>query len=238
MGALNGCDSSEPLHGTVIDLFDAWAAKAPDRIAAEWQGETLTYSELRHASLHVSQALLSAGVQPRDRVPILTQMSLDMLPVVIGILRVGACYAPMDVVAWSLGRIEAALSELSSNIIVVTSPCPGLALPPITVNFQKAWLHSPLVDGQDLCSRLDVLRKGFRVDDLAWIVFTSGTTGKPKGVMILHRGIYAVSVMEHSDDIEAAAEAGGRCLLAYSIAFDGRLNLSHLLSSLYIHIPH
>ncbi|KAL2074707.1 hypothetical protein VTL71DRAFT_8486 [Oculimacula yallundae] len=212
----------QSLDGTVVDLFDKWARKDPNRIAAEWQGESLTYSELRHASLHVSRALLSVGIEPGARVPLLTEMSLEMLPVIIGILRVGACYVPIDVVAWSLGRIEAVLLELSSDRMVVTSSCPGLELPPMTVNFQKAWLHSPLVYEYDaLCTKLDVVRQSLRIDDLAWIVFTSGTTGKPKGVMILHRGVYAVSVMEHSDDIESSAEKGGRCLLAYSIAFDG-----------------
>ncbi|RYO84859.1 hypothetical protein DL762_005440 [Monosporascus cannonballus] len=221
MQATNGLDTSKPLDATVVDLFDDWAARAPDRVAAEWQGERLTYDELRNASLHISQALLSAGVRPRDKAPLLTQMSLEMLPAVIGILRVGACYMPLDVVAWSLARIRNVLSELSSTVAVVTSPCPGLALPVITVNFQKIWLHLPLLDDRALRLQLDVVRSGFRADDLAWIVFTSGTTGKPKGVMVYHRAIYAVSVVTNEDLETAAAGRGSRCLLAYSIAFDG-----------------
>ncbi|KAJ6091717.1 nonribosomal peptide synthase [Penicillium canescens] len=48
-------------------------------------------------------------------------MSLDMLPEVIGILRVGTCYVPMDVIAWSRSRNEAALSELEPPVALVTS---------------------------------------------------------------------------------------------------------------------
>ncbi|KAJ5496623.1 nonribosomal peptide synthase [Penicillium fimorum] len=221
MQTINGNDVSSPIETTIVDLFDGWAMKAPNRVAAEWQGETLTYAGLRNASLHVSQALLSAGVRPRAKVPLLTEMSLEMLPAVIGILRVGACYVPMDVVAWGRSRIEAALSELASPVAIATSQCPGLQLPVITVNFQKEWLHSPLVKADDLYTQLDALRSGLRTDDLAWIIFTSGTTGKPKGVMVYHRAIYAVSVVKHSDDLEATGENGGRCLLAFSIAFDG-----------------
>ncbi|KAB8238270.1 putative NRPS-like enzyme [Aspergillus alliaceus] len=180
---MNSSHSSEPLDGTVVDLFDQWAEKSPERVAAEWQGESLTYGALRDASLHVSRALLLAGVRPRARVPLLTQMSLDMLPAVIGILRVGACYVPMDVAAWSRTRIEAALSDLASPVAVITSPCPRLHLPVITVNFQREGLVSSPSDKDGLRVELEARRSGMRSEDLAWIIFTSGTTGKPKGVM-------------------------------------------------------
>lgn len=216
--------SPKHIDATVVDLFDAWAARDPDRLAAEWQGEQLTYAELRASSLHVSRALLSAGVRPRDRVPLLTEMSLAMLPAVIGILRVGACYVPIDVAAWSSTRVESILADTSPTVAVVTSPCPSVPLPPVTVNFQKAWLHAPFVDDDSgLDARLDEIKNGMLEDDLAWIVFTSGTTGRPKGVMIYHRGIYAVSRVKMGDElVEAAEQGGGRCLLAYSIAFDGK----------------
>ena len=108
-GDLANGSSARHLDGTVVDLFDAWAAREPDRHAAELQGETLTYGELRNASLHVSRALMDAGVFPGAKIPLLTQMSLEMLPAVIGILRVGACYAPMDVAMWSGERVQSAL---------------------------------------------------------------------------------------------------------------------------------
>ncbi|KAK2814364.1 NRPS, partial [Arthroderma sp. PD_2] len=218
---MNGNNFSEPLDATVVDLFDGWAARTPDRIAAEWQGETLTYGELRNASLLVSQALLSAGVLPHAKVPLLTQMSLEMLPAVIGILRIGACYVPIDVAVWSRLRVEAALLELSYPVAIVTTTCPGLQLPVVTVNFQKEWLRSPLADANELCERLDVLRSEFRADYLAWVVFTSGTTGKPKGVMVYHTAIYAVAITDYRADLEADMRRGIRCLLAFSIAFDG-----------------
>ncbi|RBA17287.1 hypothetical protein FPRO05_02011 [Fusarium proliferatum] len=217
---------SRPLERTVVDLFDEWAVRDPDRVAVEWKDEQLTYGQLRDASLHVSQALLAAGVKPRSRVPVLTRMSLEMLPAVIGVLRVGACYIPMDVVAWSRGRIESALSDLSSSVAVITSHCPGVELSSYVghvVEFRTSWLLSPVTEGLDiLCKRLDQIRQGFRYDDLAWIVFTSGTTGKPKGVMVYHRGICSVAMVRLNDNLDViTAEKGLRSLLAYSISFDG-----------------
>lgn len=211
------------LEATVVDRFDEQAAKTPDRIAAEWQGDSFTYAGLRDASLHVSRALLSAGVKPRTKVPLLTQMSLEMLPSIIGILRVGACYAPMDVAAWSGSRVDAALASLSAPIALVTTPCPNLKLPVITVNFQKEWLHSPIDDVNELEAQLFTIRNGMRKDDLAWCLFTSGTTGKPKGVMVYHRSVYAYSHVDIIGDGDAPSSEGEgfRCLLAFSVGFDG-----------------
>lgn len=211
----------EPLDVTIVDLFDRWATKTPDRVAVEWHGDALTYGELRTASLHVSRALLSVGLKPGAKVPILTQMSLEMIPAVIGILRVGACYAPVDVALWSSARVEAALRELSPRVAVATAACPTVQLPLLTVNFQKEWLRSPILNGDCLHQQLDVIRHGLHVNSLAWIIFTSGSTGEPKGVMIYHRSIYEVTVLDHNANLEASAESGIRCLLAFSIAFDG-----------------
>ncbi|ORX91634.1 putative nonribosomal peptide synthase [Clohesyomyces aquaticus] len=215
--------ASEPLKATILKVVDDWAAKRPSGIAAEFEGETITYAELRTASLHVSRALLSAGVHPGDRVPLLTDMSLEMIPALVGILRVGACFAPMDVAAWGRTRIEQALSELSAPTALVTGHCPGLQLPIITVNFQKQWLRQSLEDTDGLFARLGAIRSGLRPDHLAWIIFTSGTTGKPKGVMVCHRGIQALlpEFLDY-DNLEPEVEARGvQCLLAASVAFDG-----------------
>ncbi|CAI6338802.1 unnamed protein product [Periconia digitata] len=212
----NGVD---PIQTTIVDLFDYWAHKTPDRTAAEWEGKRLTYSELRTASLHVSQALLNAGVAHRDQVPLLTRMSLEMLPAIIGILRVGACYAPIDVAVWGVSRIEYALDALSSSVAVATTWCPEVQLPIVTVNFQRSWFHASLKENETLEKQLSDRRSALQNNDLVWIFFTSGTTGKPKGVMIPHSAAYAYSLVQYMDQNTEDVEF--RNLLAFSVSFDG-----------------
>ncbi|KAF9693972.1 hypothetical protein EKO04_007721 [Ascochyta lentis] len=217
----NGLHVPSPLKANIVDQFDSWATKTPNAFAAEWQGAKLTYAELKTSSLRVARALLAAGVRPYDKVAVLTDMSLEMLASIIGVLRTGAAYVPIDVAAWSRSRIEATLFELSSPFAIITTPVPGLELPESTVYFQKPWLRSPLGNAAELSSRLDALRSGFKEDLLSWIIFTSGTTGKPKGVMVYHKAIHALTIaFNHSDYLENTLEKEIRVMLAFSVAFD------------------
>lgn len=217
----NGIHAPKLLEATIVDQFDDWVSKIPNSVAVEWQGQHLTYAELQTASLRVARALLAAGVKPYDKVAVLTDMSLEMLPSILGTLRTGAAYVPIDVAAWSRSRIEATLFELSSPFALVTTPVPGLALPEFTVHFQKQWLRSPLGNAAELTAQLAALRRDFKSDLLSWIIFTSGTTGKPKGVMVYHRAIHALAIsFNHSDYLESALGKDIRVMLAFSIAFD------------------
>ncbi|KAI2628685.1 putative nonribosomal peptide synthase [Hypoxylon sp. NC1633] len=206
------------LETSVVDLVDQWTAKTPSANAAEWQGEVLTYAELRDASLYVSNVLLSAGVVPGTKVPLLTEMSLEMLPAIIGILRTGASYVPIDVAAWSKERIYAALEAVSSPVVLATSSVDDLQ-PPSTICFQSEWLHLAFDADVNLFRQLDTIRDELRPEDLAYVIFTSGTTGRPKGVMVPHRAIHNLVSLKEGDVIKTTP--GKRILLTFSIAFDG-----------------
>lgn len=218
--------TTKPLEATIVDQFDAWAASRPHAVAVECHGHQLTYAALRAASLRVARALLAAGVQPYDKVAVLTDMSLPMVPAVLGTLRTGAAYVPIDVPAWSRARVDATLSELASPYALVTAPVPGgrLALPARTVHFQVDWLRSPSLLGAAapaLAAELQARRRAFQDDLLSWVTFTSGTTGKPKGVMVYHRAIHAlVTAFVHMDYLESTLGKSIRVLLAFSVAFD------------------
>ncbi|KAF7563692.1 hypothetical protein G7046_g481 [Stylonectria norvegica] len=205
------------LETTVVDLFDAWATRTPDATAIEWKGQRLTYASLRDASLHVSKALLSTGVGIGDRIPILSQMSLELLPAILGVLRVGACYVPIDLAAWSKARIDATIEDISPQVAIATSQ-PDTQRVPVIVFFQERWLHTSFDKTDDTFSQLDNIRRRLDIKALVYVTFTSGTTGKPKGVMVYHRALYQFAALTAGDALNT--NPGERVLLAFSISFD------------------
>ncbi|KAI3190941.1 hypothetical protein CBS147311_9683 [Penicillium roqueforti] len=205
------------IETTVVDLVDAWATRTPEATAVEWNGQRLSYAGLRDASLHVSQALLSVGAGPGDKIPILSQMSLELLPAILGVLRVGACYVPIDMAAWSKARIDGTLEDISPRVAIATSQ-PDTQRVPVIVFFQEQWLQSSFDNMNDTCSQLDAIRRGLDTNALVYVTFTSGTTGKPKGVMIYHQALYQFVSLTGGDCFNTAP--GERVLLAFSISFD------------------
>ncbi|KAJ4308854.1 hypothetical protein N0V94_009184 [Neodidymelliopsis sp. IMI 364377] len=150
--------ATEYLETTVVDLFDTWATRTPEATVVEYNGQTLTFAEIRNASFHVSKALLSKGVRSGDKIPILSQMSLELLPAILGVLRIGGCYVPIDIASWSKARIDATIEEISPQVAIATVQ-PDTHRVPVIVLFQKHWLRSPFHDMDDMRSHLDTIRR-------------------------------------------------------------------------------
>lgn len=104
---------------TVVDLFDQAALRDPSGIAATFDGKSVLYGQLRNVSIRRAVRLRAHGVQPRDKVPLLTTIGLDMLVGVLGVLRTGACYCPIDVIAWNPARILTALRAARGGQCIV-----------------------------------------------------------------------------------------------------------------------
>ncbi|XP_014552819.1 hypothetical protein COCVIDRAFT_19155 [Bipolaris victoriae FI3] len=152
---------------TLVDIIDYWAVETPSGIGAEFGEQKITYAELRSSSPPTSRALLSAGVRPHDKVPLLTAMSLNMIPAVVGILRVGVCFVPIDLVVWGHSRVEVVLLDFSVLFSLTTICCPGVHLLVLTVNFQKEWLKRQFEDSDEVLARLELIRSHHCDGDLA-----------------------------------------------------------------------
>ncbi|KAL4998499.1 nonribosomal peptide synthetase 11 [Aspergillus recurvatus] len=203
---------------TVLDLIDAQAVQNPDGIASEYQKKTITNRALREASMRVAIGLHERGFQPRDRIPLVTGMGLDMVVAVLGILRLGACYCPIDSAAWSSSRVFATLEAVQSTMVFSTV---DMALP----GYEVVRLQDVVGDGKldrvapDNLQFLDTVRRNLTVSDLIYIIFTSGTTGKPKGVMIPHGSVAHLAQQDFKGSL--TVYPGARVLLFFSVAFDG-----------------
>lgn len=209
----------DQLGPTVVDTFDAWAERTPEAPAVEWAGQVITYAGVRDASLHVSKALLSAGAGPGDKIPVLSQMSVELIPSILGVLRVGACYAPIDLAAWSRARVESTLEDLSPGVAIVTAKTDTKALSKV-VQFREQWLSSSVDGADEVHDRLSAIRRSLDRKALVYVTFTSGTTGKPKGVMIYHRSLHQWATLTAGNSFDTAP--GERVLLAFSVSFDGK----------------
>lgn len=157
------------------ELFASCAARYPGATALIHHGSRLTYSELDALSDHYAVALESAGVGPGDFVPVVIKRSPELVALLLAILKRGAAYSAMDP-RWPAERLAALIARLHARLVVTETPGPWLVpafAPPLFDPAGPARRPSPVQVGPD---------------DPSSILFTSGSTGEPKGVVSAHRG--------------------------------------------------
>ncbi|WP_285401703.1 polyketide synthase [Luteibacter sp. ME-Dv--P-043b] len=199
---------------TVHGCFTQMAATFPDRLALASTALSLTYAELDERSGRIAAGLIAAGVPHGAYVAVLMDRSVSAVVVLLGILKAGAAYLPLDR-RWPEERIAFALADADVAAVVVTSAedttcvdrpvltCAGLSgdgdAAPGGVGGHRA-------TGSDaVCA----------AEDIAYAMYTSGSTGKPKGVEIRHRSI--LSLVRKSDYIDFGAP---KVLHAAPLGFD------------------
>lgn len=177
---------------TLHDSFFARAAADPDRPAVFWgTGETgrgtgidaktgqLTYGELAERALRVAGALQAKGVKPGDTVAVHTAKGHRQIPVVLGILALGANFLPIGADQPEARRTV--ILERSGAVAIVTDKH-GKRLGSLPEGVMKLDLQAALTSLDSLVERPTV-----EPDAVAYVLFTSGSTGEPKGVEVPHR---------------------------------------------------
>jgi len=164
-------------------LFEAQVARTPNAIAAEFQGEGLTYGELNRRANQLAHYLQEQGVGPEILVGICVERSLEMLVGILGVLKAGGAYVPLDP-KYPRGRIAFMIEDAELRLVLTQR---SLAKDIPSSHATVVCIDDRL---QSIAKQSDEnLKSPVEATNLAYAIYTSGSTGNPKGVMIEHRQI-------------------------------------------------
>jgi len=168
---------------TVHELIEQQAARTPDAIALEYGDEKLSYRQLDDQATRLAKVLVEKGAKPGDMIGLFLDRSTRMLVAMLGILKTGAAYVPMDP-GYPVERLNF-MTEDSDIRLLVTER--SLASESPTFNGQSVLVEDAISSDNGLQN--DVLKNLANPEASAYVIFTSGTTGRPKGVQIPHRAV-------------------------------------------------
>ncbi|MFF4732255.1 amino acid adenylation domain-containing protein [Streptomyces mirabilis] len=213
---------------TIPELFQDQVARTPDAPALVCEDRTLTYRELDERANRVADELIRRGAGPEDLAVLALPRTEDLVAGLLGILKSGAAYLPMD--PRHLGeRAVTVLSEAAPRFAVTDTDTwqllPGSAvlddIHPVCLDRRADW-DPPAGTSADA----SVITRP-RPDNLAYVMYTSGSTGRPKGAAITHRNVVN-GVRELVRVVDAPA--GWRMLAGTSVDFD--VSVFELLTTL------
>ena len=172
-----------PLDLAIHHLFSERAALAPDAVALVFDGRALTYGELDRRANQLARHLLALGLPPESFVGVFIPRSPEMIVALLGVLKAGGAYAPLDpslpaerlfqIVDDASPYVILTLDEMSDRL--APTGLPGIRL-------DADW---PLIASESA----DAPPSQEPPDQLAYVCYTSGSSGRPKGVAVTHRGV-------------------------------------------------
>ena len=168
------CTTDTCLH----ELFERQAAAAPDAVAVRFSNEVLTYGELNSQANQLAHRLRELGIGAGARTCIHLERSAQLVVAILGVLKSGAAYIPLDS-TYPTDRLVFMVSDAQAAVIVTAPKFAG----------KFPGIETVCVEGKEgRYSELNPPRVACAAD-IAYIMYTSGSTGLPKGVMISHSAI-------------------------------------------------
>ncbi|HVF56635.1 MAG TPA: amino acid adenylation domain-containing protein, partial [Pyrinomonadaceae bacterium] len=179
----NDTAADYPRHTCVHTLFEEQAARTPDALAVVYHDHQLTFAELNRRANQLAHHLLSLGVSTESLVGLCVDRSVEMLVSILGILKAGAAYLPLDP-QYPVDRIAYMLEDGGASLLLSEQ---GSAPAYLADNTTLVLLDA---DADRIARQPDVNpRAVVGPDNLAYVIYTSGSTGTPKGVMIRHSSV-------------------------------------------------
>lgn len=169
---------------TIHQMFEEQVVKSKHRIAAVYHEESITYQELNEKANQVARVLRNLSIAPNRIVGLMVNRSLNMLIGMMGILKAGGCYLPIDP-KFPATRIHHMLKDSKTTVLLTENVLAN------DIECMREFDGTIVCMDEDIYqgdrSNLDSINQG---SDLAYVIYTSGSTGLPKGVMLNHRGVH------------------------------------------------
>ncbi len=218
--ASTGAAADYPLGLCFQELFARRAERTPEAVAVTYNGASLTYGELDEKSRRLSHYLAEAGVGKESRVGIHLRRSPEVLIGLLGVLRAGAAYVPLEA-GLPQQRLEYMLSDSGVEWVLTESELmAGLPLGGVDVVVMDDASTDPDWLAEFGTEAPHQLEAAPTADTLAYILYTSGSTGQPKGVMVEHRGL--TNYLSHAAEIYLKDDLEGS-VVSSPLGFDATL---------------
>ena len=213
--------AQEVPEGTLPELFEAQVGKTPDAVAVVFEEQSLSYRELNERANRLAHYLIGQGVGPEDIVAIAVPRSMEMIVGLLGILKAGAAYLPLDP-EYPAERLRFMMEDADPVCVLTTSEVaerlPGSGLRRIFLDdpgtnriFGEQPARTP-TNGE----RIRPLRSA----NPAYVIYTSGSTGIPKGVIVTHGGIPSLAAAQIHNFV---LTPNARVLQFASLSFDATM---------------
>ncbi|HEX6911655.1 MAG TPA: amino acid adenylation domain-containing protein, partial [Longimicrobium sp.] len=179
LAAFNRTAAEYPRDLPIHVLFEAQAARTPDRAALAFRGRSLTYAELDARADALALGLRAMGVGPERRVGLLVERSAEMVIAALGVLKAGGAYVPLDAsfpaprLAWIAEDADLAAVVAHDSLRHLAPVAADRVLVPDGIHPPQAAPPKTAVDARNA----------------AYLLYTSGSTGRPKGVVVQHRSV-------------------------------------------------
>jgi natural product biosynthesis luciferase-like monooxygenase protein len=207
----NNTRCAYPEDACLHESIERQAVMMPEAVAIAQGSEQVTYGQLNERANQLGRYLLGMGAGQERPVGICVRRSPDMLVGLLGIIKSGAAYVPIDP-SYPLERIRQIILGGQISLLVTENDVAEVVVSEemSVVRIDDEWPKISWMSGDNLESRTGP-------DNLAYLIFTSGSTGKPKGVMVSHR---SVSNFFQGMNQSVACEKWDRLLAVTSISFD------------------
>ncbi|MBH8567023.1 amino acid adenylation domain-containing protein [Nostoc sp. CENA67] len=179
----NQTQTDYPQDRCIHQLFEEQVERTPDAVAVVFDSQQLTYRQLNERANQLANYLRTLGVKPEVLVGICVERSLEMVVGMLGILKAGAAYVPLDP-AYPDERLSFMLSDAQVPVLLTQQQLVA-DLPnheAVVVCLDSDWHHIAQQSQENPIT--DVTSH-----NLAYTIYTSGSTGKPKGVQIIHNAV-------------------------------------------------